>query len=123
MWARVVEFMLACWLGVSPFVFQHGDQLEFWIADWTVAVLVGTLSLACYWRPLRHGHLGILLVTLCLGLWARFSFTSPLPSAAQNEITVALLLMMVAIVPNHASVPPVAWLAQDDVTPAATPKR
>ncbi|MGE0756204.1 MAG: hypothetical protein AB7O38_04255, partial [Pirellulaceae bacterium] len=58
MWARVIEFMLGCWLAISPFVFHHGDNWLRWTIDWAAAVLVVTLAVLSYWPPMRRAHLG-----------------------------------------------------------------
>lgn len=110
MWARVVEFMLGCWLAISPFVFKHGDgETAMWLTDWIAAALVIACALLSYWRPTRHAHFGTLLVAVGLVLMGRFSDSSPLSPALQNEITTGLLLVMFAIIPNEASQPPEAW--------------
>jgi len=52
MWARVVEFMLGCWLAISPFIFQHpADDLTLWVTDWMAASFVILFALLSYWRP------------------------------------------------------------------------
>ena len=66
MWARVVEFMLGCWLAVSPFVFRHGDDSVLWATDFVAASLVIVLALLSYWPPLRYAHLGTMLVALVM---------------------------------------------------------
>ena len=38
-----------------------------------------------------------------------FSAVRPGPPAAQNEIMVGLMLLVLAIIPNEASEPPVPW--------------
>ena len=112
MWSRVVEFMLGCWLAISPFIFAHpADEPTLWATDWIAACVVIAFALLSYWRPLRHIHL--LTAVLACGLIAAGRFLSPgdVPPAAQNQIVVGLLLLMFALVPNHASRPPDAWYA------------
>ena len=110
MWARVVEFMLGCWLAISPFVFAHADdQISLWATDWIAATLVIALALLSYWHPTRHAHVLTTMVACGLIVIGRFS-TAELPAPAlQNEIVVGLLLLMFALVPNHASQPPAVW--------------
>ena len=113
MWARVVEFMLACWLAVSPFVFQHaGDQVVLWAIDLTAAALIGGFALLSYWPPTRHLHLLTALLACALIGYGRFGAGGEPPPALQNHIVVGLLLLMFAIIPNHASRPPNSWNAQ-----------
>jgi hypothetical protein len=110
MWARVVEFMLGCWLAISPFIFAHPDaEIRLWATDWICATLVITLALLSYWHPTRHAHVLTLLVACGLIAIGRFS-TGETPSPAmQNQIVVGLLLLMFALVPNEASRPPTVW--------------
>lgn len=109
MWARVVEFILGCWLAVSPFVFRHGDTTLFWAADFVAASAVISLALLSYWPPLRHIHLAIAIVAAVMILFGRFaSGVAPGPGF-QNHIVVGLLLLMFALVPNNASQPPNTW--------------
>lgn len=113
MWARVVEFMLAVWLAMSPFIFRHSDSaVVLWASDFACAGLVATFALLSYWNPARHAHLLTLLVALWLVGFGRFGASAPLPPGMQNEIVVGLLLLMLAIVPNHATSPPRNWFRE-----------
>lgn len=109
MWARVVEFMLGCWLAVSPFVFQHGDATVLWRADFAAALTVIVLALLSYWQPTRQAHLGIALLALMMIAFGRFGGGGEILPAYQNHMLVGMLLLMFAIVPNNASRPPAAW--------------
>lgn len=110
MWARVIEIMLGCWLAVSPFVFRHAaDEKVLWLNDLFSALAVIILALISFWPPLRYAHVAIVLVALWLigvGFWAS---SAPAPPALQNDILVGLLLLMFAIIPNQANLPPPAW--------------
>lgn len=118
MWSRVIEFMLACWLAVSPFVFQHADDaLVLWTSDFAVATLVATLALISYWRPTRYAHLLIIPPALWLIGFGRFG-PPPLLPGMQNDIVVGLLLLMFAIVPNRATLPPHAWFRDAPAGPS-----
>lgn len=110
MWARVVEFMLSCWLAASPFIFHYSDSARaLWWNDFLAAIGVGGASLLSYWRPTRRAHLFTLVVAIWLIGFGRFgSVGSPGPGM-QNEIVVGLLLLMFALVPNHAAHPPGLW--------------
>ena len=112
MWARVVEFMLGCWLAISPFIFRHEDEW-LWITDFAAALTIGTLALVSYWPPLRHAHLLLAAFALLLASYGRFANGldgSQLSGGYQNYIVIGLLLVMFAIVPNHATRPPQRWL-------------
>lgn len=109
MWSRVVECMLGCWLLVSPFVYQHGDEGALWAADFIAAPLVIVLALLSYWPPTRHAHLGISVVALFMILFGRLADGGAPGPGFQNHILIGLLLLMFAIVPNCASRPPRTW--------------
>jgi hypothetical protein len=110
MWARVVEVMLGCWLAISPFIFRHSvDERWLWVNDLGSAFAVVMFSLLSFWRPLRHAHWGIAVVGLWLMGFGYFASPHPLPAALQNDLLVGLLLVMFAIIPNEASLPPRRW--------------
>tara|TARA_R110002073_G_scaffold73085_10_gene178814 strand:+ start:3925 stop:4278 length:354 start_codon:yes stop_codon:yes gene_type:complete len=108
MWGRVIEIMTAVWLAASPFVFQSPvDPVILWV-DFGIALLISTLAGLSYWRPTRHAHLLILVVATGLIVWGRF-FVVPPPPVHQNHIVVGLFLLMIALIPNEASKPPLVW--------------
>ena len=110
MWARVVEIMLGCWLAMSPFIFRHAAEATmFWANDLTCALIVVTLATLSFWEPARKSHLGILVIALWLVGYGYFGAPYPTPGALQNDILVGLLLLMLAIIPSEASLPPRAW--------------
>ncbi len=109
MWARVIEVMLGCWLAVSPFIFHHArDDTLLWTADWVAAALVAVLACLSYWPPTRRAHL--LTIVVALGMVAAgWMQDRPVPPGWQNHILLGLVLLMTAIVPNHAADPPRGW--------------
>lgn len=112
MWARIMEFMLAAWLAVSQFIFAYPPGRAFERAsDLVCAVLIAGLALASIARPMRHLHLGNLLVGLWLIGVAVFASTDNPPGAMyQNYMVFALTLGMITIVPSRSDTPPDAWL-------------
>jgi hypothetical protein len=110
MWARVVELMLGCWLAASPFVFRHpAGEPALWANDLACGLAVVVLSLLFFWEPARHAHFGTGAVGLWLVAFAFLTSAPPAPPALQNDLLVGLLLLMHAIVPNEASLPPRSW--------------
>jgi len=110
MWARVVEVMLGCWLAVSPFVFRHSSEDRvLWFNDLFSALGIIVLALVSFWPPMQFAH----VANFAIGLWLiAFGFLAspyPTPPALQNDIVVGLLLLMLAIIPNHATRPPQPW--------------
>jgi hypothetical protein len=110
MWARVVEFMLACWLAISPFIFHYPkDQTTLWVNDFTCSILIALFSLLSFHEKLEKMHLLILLVGLWLLAFGYRAFPLDATHAEQNATTVGLLLLMVAIIPSHSQLPPKKW--------------
>jgi hypothetical protein len=102
--------MLGCWPAVSPFVFRHSsDNAMLWATDWIAACLVILFALLSYWPPLSKIHLATAALSIGLVAVGRFSSWEHPPAGAQNQIVVGLLLLMFALVPSHATRPPVAW--------------
>lgn len=114
MWARTVEVMLGCWLLVSPFVFEHEpSDTYFWAADLGGGALIALFSLFSFWEPTKRAHALTFVTGASLALIAYFG-TPPLPPALQNHILVGVLLMMMAIIPTEATLPPDAWQRHEE---------
>lgn len=107
MWARIVEFMLAMWLLLSPFIFRGEPRHS--LTAVSMGGIVGLFSLLSFWRPLRHSHLLTGIAAVVMILLAYFAGPRPGPAAAQNQIVIGLLLAMLSIVPNEATLPPEPW--------------
>ena len=113
MWARVVELMLGAWLVLSPLIFRNTTgRSEFAVNAVVCGSIVVILSLLCFWRPLQRASIGTLLVSLWLMVHGYVSAERPGPPAAQNEIVLGLLLLVFAIIPSEASLPPRPWRRQ-----------
>ncbi len=110
MWARVVEFMLACWLALSPFIFRYRSEDTFlWVNDFICASLVALFALLSFWHPLRKIHLMTLGVALWLWGQGYTSFPEIAPPAQANSVAIGLILLMLAIVPSHSHHSPLSW--------------
>jgi len=110
MWARTVEFMLGCWLIISPFIFRHSaEQSSLWFNDMSCGSAVVVISLLSFAPRLRYAHLATAAVSLWLILFGYFYQAYPAPPPLQNDILIGLLLMMLAIIPNEATLPPPSW--------------
>lgn len=107
MFARVLEAVLAVWLALSPFVFDHGEA-AFFAVDFATATVVFVLALASFWRRAERAHLAILIPAAFLIVWG-WAYPER-PPAAQNELIVGVLLAMLAIMPTRATEPPESWL-------------
>lgn len=110
MWGRVVEFMLACWLSICPFIFEYPkDALFFWFNDLTCSSLIAIFSLLCFHKPLRKMHLCNLAVACYLIALCYFFRSDAFYNALQNYMVLGILLLMIAVVPSEADQPPVSW--------------
>jgi hypothetical protein len=73
------------------------------------ALGVIVLALVSFWPPTQFAH----VANFAIGIWlTAFGFLAspyPTPPALQNDIVVGLLLLMLAIIPNHATRPPQPW--------------
>jgi hypothetical protein len=102
--------MLGCWLALSPFIFRHAaEQRVLWFTNLGCGAAVVITALLSCWPPCRRAHLALSGV----GLWlVGFGYlTSPYPAlpTLQNDILVAVLLLMFAMIPAEASLPPRSW--------------
>ena len=110
MWARVVEFMLAMWLAISPFIFKYsGEETWAWVNDFTCSALISFFALICFYKPLRKMHLCNLIVSFWLIGLGFFHETVPMPGYLQNYVVIGLLLLMIDLVPSEANKPPFPW--------------
>lgn len=109
MWGRVIEILTATYLALSPFYFRAQHEPNLVLIDSLIALLIVVLSGISFWRPTGYAHFAILLVAAGLAAWGRFAEPTPLPPVHQNHIVVGLFLMMIAVIPNEASLPPLAW--------------
>jgi hypothetical protein len=109
MWARHFELALALWLALAPFVFDLEGPRWVWWSELGSALALGTLALLAYHPRARRAHQAELAVALWLLVSGRFLLLERAPATAQNEIVVALLVAMLAVVPSRASTPPRAW--------------
>lgn len=109
MWARIVEFMIACYLAISPFIFRAPkDQIWFWVNDFACSLLLAFFSLICFYKPLRKMHLFNLLVGSWLFLLGYF-FELPMPDYVQNDVVIGLMLLILSLVPSESEYPPQSW--------------
>lgn len=106
MWARVIEFMLACWLALSPFIFTYPDDATFfWANDFICSTAITFFALISFYIPLRKMHLCNLLIAFYL-IALGFIFKE---SSAQNYVVLGILFLMLAIIPTDASLQPKPW--------------
>lgn len=124
MWARIVECMLGCWFLVSPFVFGHSSrQTALWINDLAAGATLIVLSLASYGKLTAWAHWLLIPLGAWLVVFGRVLHPMPLQPAAQNQVVVGLLLLMFAIIPNEASLPPHAWRSASSTDELPDPQR
>lgn len=109
MWARYFELSLALWLGLSPFIMQHGRATWHWVHDLGFAALIAVLALLSFRPGRERSHLWLLAVSAWLvgfGWWHAHGHPDGGPAVYQNWIVVGLVLLLFAVVPSSASTPP-----------------
>jgi hypothetical protein len=110
MWGRIVEIILGLWLVVSPFIFGHyPDNRPLWMNDLICGAAIFLLAAVSFCRVLRYAHVGILAVGIWLIGFGYFHGGYPASPGYQNNILLGLTVLLLAIIPNHASQPPPSW--------------
>lgn len=110
MWARIVEFTIACWLALTPFIFRiPSNECFYWMSNFVCAILIALFSLLCFHRHLRKMH----LFNLIVGFWLiGLAFTVkevPIAPHLQNGILVGVILLMLGIIPSESELPSPHW--------------
>jgi hypothetical protein len=106
-----MEFMLACWLVVSPFIFRYHTVRDrfFWLNDAICASLIALFAMLSFWPPLRKIH----LLNLGVAFWLMGVGYHTFPELAlvpeENSFAMGLFILMLSIVPCHAHLPPRSW--------------
>ena len=110
MWGRILEIMFGLWLIISPFIFGHYPMNQIlWMNDMVCGSIVVLLALLSFWHRLRHAHIAILAVALWLIGFAHLYGGYPAAPGYQNNVITGLILLLLAIIPNQAKQPPLAW--------------
>jgi hypothetical protein len=109
MWARWLEILLGGWLVASPWIFGQSEGSDFRLISILPGCAVILLAAASFVRRTRWAHLVTGAIAIWLGATAYFGFERTGPPAAQNQITLALLLLTMFVIPNQASLPPEPW--------------
>ncbi len=112
MWARIIEFILAMWLVLSPCAFYSVVQSKiFWISDLLCGLLIALFALCSFFKRLEKIHLCSFAIAIWLiGIGYFGSTEFPHPFTLQNNLIVGLLLAIVSIIPSHSSKPPRGWI-------------
>lgn len=109
MWARAVEIVLACWLAVSPFIFNHpADAAFLWYSDYACALAIILISSLGLSPRIEKVHLLNLVVSAYL-IGVGFTVAAPPPPAYQNYVVVGVVLLVFAVIPTPTTLPPWSW--------------
>jgi hypothetical protein len=112
-WPRIAEMLVGSWLVLTPAVFAGTASIGLFVMrDVAAGAAVVVMALLSFWSRTAWAHYGTALLALGLGLAGYLGFPRPGPAAAQNEIAVACMLLLFAIIPNEASRPPRPWRAR-----------
>lgn len=110
MWARTSEIALGAWLIVTSCLFAAGNPEWLGIgAGVAGGVIVAILALLSFRSSTRRAHLWTLVVAIALIGAGYFGSRSAADAIYQNEIYIGGVLLMLAIVPSEASLPPEGW--------------
>jgi hypothetical protein len=110
MWGRVTEILLALWLMFSPFLFGHYPvDRPLWISDFFSGGAILLFSCISFYESLRRAHLMNGLIAGWLIGFGYIHGGHPAPAGYQHDILIGLILILIAIVPNHANQPPRDW--------------
>lgn len=110
MWPRVIEIGMGAWLMASPWIFGHADSSSsFYWKDLVCGGLVILFAVLSWWKPTAAAHYFTGGVAAWLGVHTWYFVERPGPPAAQNEITMAVFLITMFLLPNNASDPPATW--------------
>jgi hypothetical protein len=105
MWARYIELLLGAWLIAAPFLLGP-ERTAIEITCGALIILFAAMSFS---RRFRAAHRINIIVSLVLAAAAYLGASHPATAAEQNDIVAGLLILMFAIVPSEASLPPHAW--------------
>lgn len=108
MWPRNFEFFLALWLSVSWLIFRYPDGSLLMYHDFFIATAIAAISLLNY--KYRYIHLYNLIIALWLIAFVVYMNKPVSEAPYQNYMVIGLLLLMLGILPPHASSPPKEWL-------------
>lgn len=100
MWARICELILAGCLALIP-VFATERSPELWLVGLGAAAVIALFSGLSFTKRFRRIHLVLLPFSLILYGIGRLTH--------EGITTIALLLLMFALIPSQASLPPPAW--------------
>ena len=108
MWARIIEFILAAWLLASRFLLPYGN-LPLNASDFAIPFLIILFAALSFFESWNKMHL-LQVIPAGWLLYISYSYPTPwLPFGLQNHISVALFLLLFAIIPSHASDHPRPW--------------
>jgi hypothetical protein len=110
MWPRYFEILLGLWLVVSPEIYGHAAELQALAASERVTgAAIVIASVLSFWRRTESAHFASGAIALLLAAYGWLSFPRPGPPPVQNDITVAVVVLMFFLLPNRASQPPESW--------------
>jgi hypothetical protein len=111
-WPRYCELLLGLWLVASGWVVEYPERINYqWVSAGSgiTVVILDLLSITLYKR-----YAYLLILPVAAGLIAFSFWMAPAEAqGTQNLITVALLLLILAVLPTEATLPPPSWRGVD----------
>ena len=112
MWGRLLQLLVACWIAGSPMILGDRNDGRFAGLHFLACGAAVAFFAALSFHPrCRYAHLGTVVPAAWMLVVAYFVVPYPLPVLHQSAIVAALLLLVLALVPTHASTPPPSWVA------------
>ena len=107
-WPRYCEMLLGLWLLMAHRILKYEDPDVFRTVNIAAATGILLLDIVSVTFYKRYAHLAVL--GIAFGLLVHAYFVAPAEAiGTQNNILVALLLLMFAILPTEATLPPQSW--------------
>jgi hypothetical protein len=103
-WPRIFESLLGAWLTASASLFGATTAAQPIAGAAVIAFSMLSLVRRTAWM---HWFTGV--AALWIGGIPYFTVPRPGPPAAQNEIVIALLLLMTFLLPTWVTSPPESW--------------
>lgn len=108
MWGRILQILCAGWLAASPLLLS-GTSRPSMLLGAACALLVTFLAVGSFHRRVPHLHVATVFPALWLIGGAFLAAPGRPPLLVQSNVIIGLMLLILVLVPNHATSPPRGW--------------
>lgn len=111
MWARTMEFSIACWLAMSLLIFPLPLESSTRLTEETLVVCILIIGCSLFSISKRMPYLHFLNILWALLLVGETLLQTPSPPMGfyQSRMITGILLLVLAIIPVDCNVPPSSW--------------